>query len=358
MPCVPGLAMLRDMPRHARQAILLLLGVACGAGSSAAEREVLKLEALSPLASSTELVDRLLTPITQDRVGRFSAASGVALKEQSIQLGRETFDVFVPEAAEGGGPYGLLVFVWPADGINPPADWWSQFRQRRMIYVAARGTGNSENVFDRRVPLVLHGYELARARFRVDPARVYVGGFSGGSRVAERVALAYPDVFRGVLLVGGSDPLGTAGFTPPRRSLMRQFQTSTRVVFSTGERDLPNRAKDARARDSLGAFCVAGLFPVVQARLDHWVPSGRGFARALEALETPVDPAASHPACIDRLDRSIQAELAATEAHIERGDVSAARQALIALDALYGGLAAPASVELARRIEAASAGTP
>lgn len=346
------------MSWYPRLAVLCLLSVACVAESGAAEREVLPLQALSPLASSTELVSRLLTPITQDRVSRFSAASGVLLKQQSIELGRETFDVFVPEGAEGGAPYGVLVFVWPADGITPPADWWSEFRRRRMIYVAARGTGNSENVFDRRVPLVLHGYELARSRFRLDPARVYVGGFSGGSRVAERVALAYPDIFKGVLLVGGSDPIGTAGFTPPERALMRQFQMSTRIVFSTGERDLPNRAKDARVRASLGDFCVAGLLPVVQTRLDHWVPSGRGFARALDALETPVDPSVSDPACLARLQQRIDGALVTANADIERGDVYAARQALIALDALYGGLAAPASVELARRIDLAPAGPP
>lgn len=343
------------MTWHARLAILCLFSVACANGAAAAEREELTLQALSPLASSAELVSRLLTPITQDRISRFSTVSGVALKEQSIQAGRETFDVFVPDGLEDGSPYGVLVFVWPADGITPPTDWWSQFRQRRMIYIAARDTGNSENVFDRRVPLVLHGYELARSRFRVDPTRVYVGGFSGGSRVAQRVALAYPDVFKGVLLIGGSDPIGTAGFTPPARSLMWHFQMSTRIVFSTGERDLPNRGKDARARASLGDFCVTGMLPVLQARLDHWVPSGRGFAKALDALETRVDPSASDPECLARLERRIEGALAATKADIERGDVDVARQALIALDALYGGLAAPDSVELARRIDGAQA---
>src|SRR5208282_4778992 len=47
-------------------------------------------------------------------------------------------------------------------------------------------------------------------RYTVNPDRVYVAGFSGGSRVAMRLALGYPDLFRGALLNAGSDPIGDA----------------------------------------------------------------------------------------------------------------------------------------------------
>ena len=53
-------------------------------------------------------------------------------------------------------------------------------------------------ILERRLPLALLGYWNARSRYPIDPDRVYVGGLSGGSRVAQIAALAYPDVFRGV----------------------------------------------------------------------------------------------------------------------------------------------------------------
>lgn len=50
-------------------------------------------------------------------------------------------------------------------------------------------------------------------------------GFSGGSRVAEIAALAYPDVFRGAILNAGADPIdGQDGIDKPPADLLRAFQ--------------------------------------------------------------------------------------------------------------------------------------
>ena len=56
---------------------------------------------------------------------------------------------------------------------------------------------------------VLAAYNVMK-RYAVDPQRVFVSGFSGGARVAMRLALAYPDLFRGALMDAGSDPIGDA----------------------------------------------------------------------------------------------------------------------------------------------------
>jgi poly(3-hydroxybutyrate) depolymerase len=52
--------------------------------------------------------------------------------------------------------------------------------------------------------LALIAAQNAMAQYSVDPQQVYIGGFSGGSRVALRLALGYPDVFHGALLNAGS----------------------------------------------------------------------------------------------------------------------------------------------------------
>ena len=90
----------------------------------------------------------------------------------------------------------------------------------------------------RRAPLALLAAYNLMSRYPVDAQKVYVGGFSGGARIALRLALAYPDLFHGALLNAGSDPLGMPG-RPHRRSpqLLQQFQESTRLVYVTGEHD-------------------------------------------------------------------------------------------------------------------------
>lgn len=344
--------MTRDWKRRRRRLMALMAGLLMlgelAAATSPSRR--FTLDALSPLASASELTSRLLTPLTQDRILKFREKVDFSFREQTIEVGEEPYELFVPEPA-ADGTYGLLVFIWPGDEIQVPEGWWKVLRDNHIIYVASRRSSNVENIFDRRVPLALHGYEYVRSRYRLAPGRVYIGGFSGGSRTAQRVMMAYPDVFHGVLLIGGSDPLGgESGFTLPSTALSRELQQHTRFVFSTGGNDSPNRAKDARTRKDLEALCMQGIRLVPQNGVEHWVPDGRGFGRALKQLEMPVSQRADAGACAGALDQSIQAQLDAVAAKVGSGELDEAGRLLARLDAHYGGLAAPRSVELARII--------
>src|SRR5437879_3459051 len=94
---------------------------------------------------------------------------------------------------------------------------------------AAR-SGNDASVLARREPLALLAAHNLMQRYPVDPERVYVGGFSGGARVAMRLALGYPDLFRGAILNAGSDPIGGAEIPLPPRDMFMRFQSSKRIV--------------------------------------------------------------------------------------------------------------------------------
>ncbi len=340
------------------RACLVILGLAWSAAllprpaaAAAPARPVeVTLDALSPLASADEISRRLLSPTTHDRLLRAQAGSGIGVKQQTIEVGGAHYDLFVPEASQAGSR-GVLVFVYPSDDRFPlPRDWWKTLARENLIFIAARDSGNDESVLDRRVPLALHGYGLVQRRYRLDPARVYVGGFSGGSRVAQMLALGYPDVFRGALLLAGSDPIGTRGFVPPPRELMRLFQARTRIVLSTGSEDLPNRGRDMRTQRNLAELCVQGVATVPQTGLDHWVPSRIGFIKALRALQEAVVPADDFDSCTQQLQARIDAGLGEVAALLDAGDAAAAGERLGGIDDLYGGLAAPRSVEFARTI--------
>jgi dienelactone hydrolase len=150
----------------------------------------------SPLSTNAELARRLLSPLTAARLPAILARTGKALREQPIDLADERFVVYVPAKAPPAG-YALLVFVPPWPQAQPPRGWASVLDRAGIIFVSAARSGNEAEVLSRRAPLALLGAANIMASYRVDPSRVWVGGFSGGSRVAMRLALGYPDLFRG-----------------------------------------------------------------------------------------------------------------------------------------------------------------
>ena len=209
----------------------------------------------SPLSRSAEMLRRLATPFDALRVMQAAGRTGKPLREQAIELADEHFAAFVPPHSPPQG-YALLVFVSPWDEGAVPIDWTIPLDRHGMILVTAAKSGNSASVLGRREPLALLAAQNIMSRYPVDAGRVYVGGFSGGSRVAERLAVGYPDVFHGALLIAGSDPIGDAHLPLPTAPLLALLQESTRLVFATGEHDEYHQAQDAHSRSSLAEWCV------------------------------------------------------------------------------------------------------
>lgn len=294
-------------------------------------------------ASSSELARRVLTPLAFERIApRLSGATA-----QPLDLAQERFVVYVPEGAPPANGYGLLVFVPPWPEASLPKDWPHVLDRRGVIFVSAARSGNDADTLDRRIPLALLGYENIRRRYRLDPARSYVGGLSGGSRVALRVALAYPDLFRGALLNAGSDPLGGDGIALPPAELFRRFQESTRLVFVTGDRDEANVHNDLVSRASLRDWCVFDLASVSMPRTGHAVASAAALERALDRLDAPRGIDAKRLAgCRDGVERALAARVAEAEHAIAAGDRAQATGILNAIDARYGGVAAAAIASL------------
>ncbi len=306
----------------------------------------------TPLSRAEEIARRTLTPLTFARGQRALAARGQALVEQQIELSAERFSLYVPAGAPPERGYGLVVFVAPWSGPTEPRRWRAPLDRHGLIFVAATNSGNEVPILERRLPLALLAFENVRARYPRDPERIYVAGFSGGSRVAQMAAAAYPDVFRGALLQAGSDPIGgERGRYLPPAELYRRFQ-QTRLVYVTGEGDEVNLRDDRISQGSMRDFCVLDLVVQHPRHLGHDTLDAASLDRALEALEErrPIDPDAL-ARCDARVERELEAGLAEVEAALSRGDHRAARARLDALDRRFSGLAAPASLELDARID-------
>lgn len=331
-------------------AVLLVVVSGCALSHGRLESDVVFTQ-YSPLSRNAEIARRALPPLTYRRIVEALAARHDALAEQTIDLAREKFDIYIPDGAPPPAGYGLLVFIAPWPNATRPNVWRGPLDRHQLIFVAAQRSGNDMNVFDRRLPLALLAYENVRARFPIDPQRVYVTGLSGGSRVAEIAALAYPDVFRGALLNAGADPIdGQDGIYKPPAELFRRFQ-HTRLVYITGDEDVENARQDDVSQASMREACVLDLETEFAIGLGHEALDARWLGRALDALEAPhpVD-AAALARCNAGVERALAAQLASAAATIARGDRLRARAQLNAIDARFGGLAAPAILALDAKV--------
>jgi predicted esterase len=309
-------------------------------------------ENYSPLSGAKELTQRIVSPLMLARLHKKLAQSSQDMRDQSIDLAHERFSVYVPPTRPPGG-YELLVFVAPWEEARIPQQWFSTLDKHAMIFVTAAKSGNDENVIDRREPLALLATFNVMQKYSIDLSRVYVGGFSGGSRVALRLALAFPDLFRGALLEAGSDPIGDTQIAIPKSDLFRQFQQRTHVVYLTGKNDPEHLDQDTRSMRSLREWCVAHVDDTPMPFAGHETADAVSFNRALTTLEntTSTDQRDSST-CMKRIEDDISAQLHSVETSIVRGDDSSAKKTLEKIDARFGGLAAPRSVELMQTIEA------
>ena len=108
--------------------------------------------------------------------------------------------------------------------------------------------------------------------------------------MALRLALAYPDLFRGALLNSGSDVIGTIYEPLPSAHLFRQFQTSTRLLYLTGDQDAANLETETRGKRSMQDWCVSDVSSMRMSFTGHEVAPAALLARALQSLLAPERP--------------------------------------------------------------------
>jgi pimeloyl-ACP methyl ester carboxylesterase len=171
--------------------------------------------ASTPMAGNAELARRALTPLQAAQLPALLAARGARMAHQPIDLAQEQFGEHLPPALPASGRYGLVVFVPPWQGSVIPADWIPALDAAGMLVVTGARQGNPESPLGRREPMAILAAWNMMQRYPVDPARVFIAGFSGGAKVALKLALAYPDLFHGVLADAGAYPIGDAALPIP-----------------------------------------------------------------------------------------------------------------------------------------------
>jgi len=302
------------------------------------------------LSSNAEIVRRMLSPLAAAQISLALARTGKRLSEQPVNLAGEKFLLYIPEREPPQG-FGLLVFVPPWNGAVMPPDWAPILDQTGLIFVAATASGNDASVLGRRYPLALLAEYNVAKRYHVDSQRIYVAGFSGGSRVALRLALAYPDVFRGAILDAGSDPIGDSSAPLPPRDIFLRVQETTRFVYVTGDRDTEPVMRDRASMRSLSNWCVFDVGSYAETFVAHDVMNAAALSQVLKLLSAPIQTKAQQlAACRAKIENDLDAKLEEAETLVAAGKRDDARQRLLDLDAQFGGLAAPRSVAMFDRL--------
>jgi pimeloyl-ACP methyl ester carboxylesterase len=319
--------------------VVALAGAAAAAQSGRQDAAVFV--QTTPLADLAEIERRTRPPVY---------ASKIVAHGQAVDISKERFLVYVPSRKPPEG-YALLVFVPPWDEPRLPPDWVPILDEKGAIFASAWHSSNEADVRTRREPLALIAAANLIQEYNVDPSRVLVGGFSGGAEVAMRLALAYPDLFRGAFMNSGNDTIGNTQTPIPPADLFRKFQEDSKLFYVVGDGDGTRVNHQNASAQSMRDWCVAHVDHRVMPHMGHDVASARALEVALTALLGPAAPTPGDlSSCRAGLDARRDAKLQIVKDLLAKGDRAAARRTLDDLDSEFGGLAAPESLGLDAKI--------
>lgn len=301
------------------------------------------------LAKAGEVLPRLLTPLAAEAARRRLLASGHQLRPEFFSIADESFLLYVPPHQPPSG-YRLLVFVPPWPKAQLPEAWRSALDRYGILFISPDRAGNGAEILERRIPLALAALASVEQSFKVDEEALWIGGFSGGSRVAVRIGLAYPDLFIGALLNAGSDPIADRGLPLPAPELMALFRNRTRLVYATGDRDQDSADLDSASLVSMRRWCVSNTSSLSDRGRGHELASAPIFARAIELLSAqPAVGPQRQRTCERERGAEVERTMRSIEQALQQGDSLGARRLLIDADAKLGGLAGGRLIQLADR---------
>jgi predicted esterase len=204
------------------------------------------------------------------------------------------FQLLVPKNYRPEEAWGLFIWISPSDSPKIPAEWESVLAARKLLFLGAFQSGNPRNIFDR-MRMAVDANVGIRKRYRIDPGRVYVSGFSGGARVASMLGVAFPDLFTGTipfmgvnfyteLPVENGKQLGIS-YIPDDQALAIA-KKQCRYVLVTGEKDF-NRVETHSAEEN--GFRKEGFASVLCLEvpgIGHAMPPAEWLEKGLGFLDT------------------------------------------------------------------------
>jgi dienelactone hydrolase len=218
---------------------------------------------------------------------------------ENRRVDAETFHVVVPEGYSRDKSFGLLVWISPGDSGVIPDEWLGALARRNLIAVGADRSGNDRGVAYR-LSMALDAVHNLKARYSIDPKRVYVTGFSGGGRTASRAGMTFPDVFTGGVYQGGmdfyrgvQDPADAKRefppmFAKPAADLLKLVKNESRHVVLVGSGDFNRPSSKAIFEVMTKTEKFARTTYLEMPGKEHEPADAEAFEKALDALDAPL----------------------------------------------------------------------
>jgi predicted esterase len=177
----------------------------------------------------------------------------------------------------GGNPNGVLVFVKSGESGEIPRDWAAQLDAQNLIWIAADDFGN-EHPRSQRILVAIAALKFMESTETIDAKRLYIGGISGGGRIASQIMTQFPQYFRGALFIVGAD-LWTAAEKP----LLPQM-IANRYVFVTGSADF-NQLSMQRMYTNYRQAGIRDAMLMDLPHFGHQFPNAEQLGRAIDFLD-------------------------------------------------------------------------
>ena len=189
---------------------------------------------------------------------------------------KQRYELFLPMRYNAKSSWPVVVFISPGNQPSGRAAFREACTSLGVIFASPYDAGNS-CPGPRRVRIVLDVLDDVRRRFNTDVDRTYIGGFSGGGRIACLIAFALPEYFGGVI------PVCAAGDLRGESWLRRRCIDRLSVALVTGERDF-NRAEIERFRGPMLQDVGVRTRWWVKTGMGHGLPDGATLVEVLKWL--------------------------------------------------------------------------
>ena len=174
----------------------------------------------------------------------FPALPGTTWSAYGLRPAEERFSVHIPNSYTGREPFGLMVYIDSEDrNEGVPAGWAAVLEEKKLLFVAAQGSGDARKTARRLGLAVLGALEMKKSYY-IDRDRIYAAGFSGGARVAAEMAFYEAGLVEGAILNSGAEFYERVGSAGGGQSMVRvpakhlaAVRRKTRFALVTGSGD-------------------------------------------------------------------------------------------------------------------------
>lgn len=146
---------------------------------------------------------------------------------------KQKYQLFVPAKAGKG----CIVFISAGDSPAGLDKWKPVCEKEGLLFCSPYGAGNDVPAA-KRMRVILDMLDDVRRRHGIDANQTYIGGISGGGRVACTVGFCLPEYFGGVVPVCGTNP-----FSGPTY-LRHRVHDRLSAAFVTGETDFNRKENE------------------------------------------------------------------------------------------------------------------